>query len=84
MAFRIATKYFLENCQKGIDKCSILCYCAYMKINGYLSVNEAAELLKVDTESIYRWVRSGKLPAAKIGGLWRIRKSDIDAFFKKR
>ena len=54
-----------------------------MRVNGYLSVNEVAKLLKVDTESIYRWVRSGKLPAAKIGGLWRIRKSDIDAFFEK-
>ena len=49
----------------------------------YLTVNEAASLLRVDTETVYRWINSTKLPAAKIGGIWRIRVEDIDALFKR-
>ncbi len=55
-----------------------------MNDNGVLTVNEVAELLKVDIETVYRWLRSGQLPGAKIGETWRVRKSDIDAFFEKK
>ncbi len=49
----------------------------------YPTDQEVATLVKVDTETIYRWLWSGKLPGAKIGDSWRIRKSDIEAFFGK-
>ena len=39
----------------------------------YLTVNEAAELLQVDTETVYRWLRQGLLPGVlRIGRTWRI------------
>lgn len=47
----------------------------------YLTVEEAAEVLKVDSETIYRWLHANKLPGTKIGGTWRMRRSDIDALF---
>ncbi len=53
------------------------------KENGYLTIEETAELLKVHYNTVYRWVVSGKLPAAQFGDSWRIRKSDIDALFEK-
>lgn len=52
--------------------------------NGFLTVNEVAEMLKVDIETVYRWLKTGKLPGAKVGGAWRIRKSDIDNMFEMK
>ena len=44
-----------------------------------LTVKEAAEYLKVSKGTIWRWARSGQLPAFKIGRNWRIGKKDINA-----
>ena len=45
------------------------------------SAKDVAELLQVDIESIYRFVRSGNLVGYKIGGSqWRITESDLDDF----
>lgn len=51
--------------------------------DGYLSVKQAAELLMVDEETIYRWLNNGTLSGAKIGGTWRIKQSTIDSFFER-
>lgn len=37
-----------------------------------LTVEEAATRLKVDVETVRRWLRSGQLSGVKIGRLWRI------------
>lgn len=44
----------------------------------YLDPRQAATLLSVDLETIYRWLHSGKLPGTKIGGLWRIRRQALE------
>ena len=49
--------------------------------NGYLTPEEAAGLLKLNILTVYRLLREGKLTGAKIGGSWRIRRSDIDKYF---
>jgi len=46
----------------------------------YVSPIEAAERLEVDRRSVYRWVREGRLRAAKVGGRWRIATEDLDRF----
>jgi excisionase family DNA binding protein len=43
-----------------------------------LSPREVTEILKVDTETMYRWLRKGVLPGIKIGGVWRVRIEDIE------
>ena len=35
-------------------------------------------------ESVRRLIASGQLPATKINGRWRIRRSDLDAFIAER
>lgn len=40
---------------------------------------EVAELLGVDVVRVQRWINSGELPAAKIGGLWFVAAADLDA-----
>ncbi len=51
---------------------------------GYLSINEVAEQLGVDYKTIYRLVRKGELAAAKIGGVYRIRPADVEAYVEQQ
>jgi excisionase family DNA binding protein len=52
--------------------------------NGYLTVEQVAEMLQVHQNTVYRWLENGKMKGALIGGTWRIRKLDIDAFFDQK
>lgn len=38
---------------------------------------EVSELLDLHPNTVYRLLQSGKLPASKVGGAWRICKSDL-------
>ena len=40
--------------------------------------DQAAEYLQVDKETIYRYIRQGKLVASKLGRTYRIPKGSID------
>lgn len=48
-----------------------------------MTVQETAKYLKVDTETVRRWLREGKIPGSKVGRKWLISKLDIDAMLKK-
>lgn len=50
----------------------------------YLSIKDVADWLNVDYKTIYRLIRQQELPAAKIGGVYRIRKEDVDAYVGKQ
>ncbi len=43
----------------------------------HLSINEAAEALGVHYMTAYRYVRTGRLPATKVGHEWRIDPDDV-------
>lgn len=45
-----------------------------------LTVPEVATHLGVTERTVYTWVRSGKLPAVKVGRLWRVRARDLAAW----
>lgn len=50
----------------------------------FYTTDEVARLLKVDPESVRRWVRSRKLRAVKLGGKFiRIEKNDLDKFIEQ-
>lgn len=46
----------------------------------YLTLAEAAELLRIGERTCYDLARQRRLPAAKVGGQWRIRRADLEAF----
>ena len=50
----------------------------------YLTMDEAAEQLGVEYKTIYRLVRSGELPAGRVGRIYRIAQSDIDMYFERQ
>ena len=47
------------------------------KIDKLLTIEEVADILRVSTRTIVRYIESGKLKASKIG-VWRIKESDVD------
>lgn len=49
----------------------------------FLSIEDAAKLLNLDYKTIYKFVRSGEIPAARIGRIYRIKRSDLDDFFER-
>jgi excisionase family DNA binding protein len=48
-----------------------------------LTPEDAAKALLVKPETLRGWLRTGKLKGVKVGRLWRVRESDLDAFLKK-
>jgi excisionase family DNA binding protein len=44
-----------------------------------LTLQEAADRLGVHYMTVYRWVRTGRLPATKHDGTWQVRPADLDA-----
>jgi MerR family transcriptional regulator, light-induced transcriptional regulator len=51
---------------------------------GIVTLQEAADRLKVHYMTAYRWVRRGELPAFKVGGRLRVRERDLEAFMDMR
>jgi excisionase family DNA binding protein len=47
-------------------------------VDEFYTLKELSKQLKLSTDTIYRMVRKGKIPAVKIGKKWRFRKSRID------
>jgi excisionase family DNA binding protein len=55
------------------------------EIQEFLTVEQIANMLQIDAESVRRYVRSGKLPAIKLGGKYiRVRRQDLEAFLAKQ
>ena len=49
-----------------------------------LSVEEVAEELAVNPETVRVWIRSGELVAFSIGKGYRISRADLDDFIRRR
>lgn len=55
-----------------------------MKDEQYYSIDEASKMLKVAYLTVYRWIRSHKLPALKAGKQYRIKETELNNFIKNR
>jgi len=51
------------------------------KTDKLLNIEEVAEVLRVSTRTVIRYIESGKLKASKIG-VWRIKQSDVGVFLE--
>jgi excisionase family DNA binding protein len=49
-----------------------------------LSLAEAARLAGVHYQTAYRWVRSGRLPARRVAGSYRVQRGDVEALVRAR
>lgn len=48
----------------------------------WLSVEEIAAHLGVSKETIYRWLERKKVPAHRVGRLWKFKASEVDDWIK--
>jgi len=49
-----------------------------------LTVKDVAKYLKVTDRTIYRMVADRRIPAFKVGGSWRFRRTEIDEWIRER
>jgi|TARA_R110000772_G_scaffold268578_1_gene396574 excisionase family DNA binding protein len=49
-----------------------------------LTLKELAEYLKLTEKTAYRLAAEGKLPGFKVGGSWRFKSEDINAWIEKQ
>jgi excisionase family DNA binding protein len=45
-----------------------------------LTLDEVAAYLKAGKRTVYRLAQKGEIPAFKLGGTWRFRRSELDAW----
>lgn len=48
----------------------------------WLSVDEIAEYLGIKRDTVYKWIDRRKMPAHKVGSLWKFQKSEIDQWVR--
>jgi excisionase family DNA binding protein len=54
------------------------------QLDEILTIDEVAAYLKAGKRTVYRLTAIGKLPAFKLGGTWRFRRSDLDQWIASR
>jgi excisionase family DNA binding protein len=47
-----------------------------------LSIDDITKILRISKGTAQRWCRNHRLPAAKIGKAYRIRKEDLDKWYE--
>ncbi|MEI8041875.1 MAG: helix-turn-helix domain-containing protein [Verrucomicrobiota bacterium] len=48
----------------------------------WLSVEEIAAHLGVNPDTIYKWIERKKMPAHKVGRLWKFMATEVDAWVR--
>lgn len=51
--------------------------------NPWLKLREIQQVLNVSTYTLRHWLVTGRLPGAKIGGHWRVRRSAVLALVRE-
>ncbi len=48
--------------------------------DNWISIVDAASYLGVKVVTLRKWIKENKIPAHKIGKLWKFKKSELDAW----
>ncbi len=49
-----------------------------------MTPQEVSQYLRVDKRTVYGWIRSGELPALRLGKTYRIEPGDFERFLRRR
>lgn len=47
-----------------------------------MTAEEVAEYLRVRLSTVYEWAKKGKIPAARVGRLWRFQREEIETWVR--
>jgi len=53
-----------------------------MQVEPWVSLEDITRHLNLSKDTVYRWIRGRGLPASKVGGLWKFRASEVDAWVR--
>ena len=59
-------------------------YITNMATNDLMTTKELAEYLQLDRMTIYKLLKSGDIPANRVGHQWRFFRSDIDSWIRSK
>jgi PTS system nitrogen regulatory IIA component len=49
-----------------------------------MDIKDVATYLRVKESTVYTWAQAGKLPAFRLGRLWRFRRTDLDNWLENK
>lgn len=49
-----------------------------------INIDELAEYLRLQKQTIYNWLNQGKISGIKVGGVWRFDQKEIDDWLRSR
>jgi len=49
-----------------------------------IDIDELANYLKLQKQTIYNWLHQGKIAGIKLGGVWRFDQKEIDSWLKSK
>lgn len=49
-----------------------------------MNLDELADYLRLQKQTIYNWLHQGKIAGIKVGGVWRFDRREIDNWLKER
>jgi excisionase family DNA binding protein len=54
-----------------------------MKENEFYHLNDICKIFQVSKITVYRWIKTKKIPAYKVGGAYLFKKPDIEKFLEE-
>ena len=54
-----------------------------MSEEALMDIKQVASYLQINEATAYSWAQRGKLPAIKMGRIWRFRREDIEAWLDR-
>ena len=54
------------------------------QMSAFLTTEEVLSCLKVNPRTIYRLIKTGELPAIRLGRQWRFRRADLDEWIDRQ
>ena len=49
-------------------------------LSNFMTVEDVAEMLRINKSTVYRMAKQGRLPATRVGRQWRFRLSTLEEF----
>jgi excisionase family DNA binding protein len=49
-----------------------------------MNIEELADYLRLQKQTIYNWLSQGKISGIKVGGVWRFDRKDVDTWLKSK